>query len=136
PGQDGVADELLGRAAEALDLAGDELEQVALEVAYVFGVGLLAERRRSREIRKQDRHDPPFLAVVDAGSAGVVAERVAAARAEAGGGRLLGAAVRTCDVERGAAGAAKPRPGRLLGTAGCAADTHARVLTRASAATD
>jgi hypothetical protein len=75
-GEHRVADELLRRAAEALDLRVHELEQVSLEVAHVLGIELLAERGRPGEIGEEDRDDAALLAVIGRRALSVVAERV------------------------------------------------------------
>ena len=63
-GQDRVADELLGRPAVSLDLAVDELEELALELADLLGVEPLGECRRAREVGEEDGDDAALLPVV------------------------------------------------------------------------
>ena len=60
-GEHRVAGELLGRAAVALDLGVDQVEELALELAHVLGVEPLAERGRAREVGEEDGHDSALL---------------------------------------------------------------------------
>ena len=131
-GQDRVAYELLGRPAVSLDLAVDELEELALELAELLGIEPLGERRRAGEVGKEDGDDAAFLSVVrDRRSRcrRVLEERRPAARAERGRGGLLGAATGARAGERRAARAAEPRLRGLLGSTVGAHDGHAAECT-------
>ncbi len=75
-GEHGVAGELLGRAAEALDLGVDQLEELPQELAEVLRVDQLAERSRAREVGEEDGDDAAFLPFVAVGAG----ERPRAAR--------------------------------------------------------
>ena len=55
-----VADELLDRAAVALDDVAREVEVARQRVADVLRVTLLGERREADEIREEDAHQAPF----------------------------------------------------------------------------
>jgi hypothetical protein len=89
-GHDRVADELLHRAAVALDDRLRGLEVARHHVAQALRVDPLAERRRARDVAEQDGHDLPHLARGH-GLAECGAARVAEARALA----VLGPAART-----------------------------------------
>jgi hypothetical protein len=90
-----IADELLRDPAVALDLAVEELEQLTLELAYVLGVELLAERRRPGEVGKEHAHDSPLLPVGSSASQRAVLECHAAGGAKGRGRRLLRSTTRT-----------------------------------------
>ena len=57
-GHDGVADELLDRAAVAADHVRGKLEVARQRVAHVLGVALLGERREADEVGEEDGHQP------------------------------------------------------------------------------
>ena len=63
-GEHGVAGVLLGRAAEALDLGVDQVEELPQELAEVLRVDQLAERGRAREVGEENGDDAPFLPLV------------------------------------------------------------------------
>ncbi len=63
-GEHGVPGELLGRAAEALDLGVDQVEELPQELAEVLRVEQLAERSRAREVGEENGDDAPFLPLV------------------------------------------------------------------------
>ena len=65
-GDHGVADELLDRAAEVLELVAEPCVVGREHRADVLGVGVLRARRRSDEVREHDRDDLPLLATRDA----------------------------------------------------------------------
>jgi hypothetical protein len=125
-GQNRVADELLGDAAETFDLGVDEPEEPALDVTHVLRVETLAERGRARQIGEQDRDDPPFLPLVDPGgpAAGIATQRGAAVRAKRRRRRLFLAAARAAGVQRRATRAAESCSRLLGGSAVCARDLH------------
>ena len=87
----GVADELLDRAAEALDLAGDALVVRAERGADVLGVGPVGAGREADEVDEEHGDDLALLA------ARRRLERRAAGEAEARALRVLLAAVRADD---------------------------------------
>ena len=87
----GVADELLDRAAEALDLAGDALVVRAERGANVFRVGPVGAGREAHEVDEEHGDDLALLA------ARRCLERGAAGEAEARALRVLLAAVRADD---------------------------------------
>ena len=73
-----VAAELLDGAAAPLDLLGGKLEELAHESADDLRIELLAERRRSRQVREERRHDASFLyahARDEAGAAAIAETR-------------------------------------------------------------
>ena len=59
-GHHGVADELLDRAAVALDDLARQLEVACQQLADVLRVAVLGERREADEVGEQDRDEPPF----------------------------------------------------------------------------
>jgi hypothetical protein len=89
-GHDRVADELLHRAAVALDDRLRRLEVARHHVAQALRVDALAERRRAGDVAEEDGHDLPHLA-----DRRGVAERGAARVAEARTLAVLGPAART-----------------------------------------
>ena len=102
-GHDRVADELLDRAAVALDDGPSQLEVARQELARVLGILVLRERGEPHEIREQDRHQAPFggarrrrdgPGTGAAGWRGRSAQRGSAFAAELGLVGVLGAAVR------------------------------------------
>ena len=136
-GQDRVTHELLGHPAVPLDLAVDELVELALEIADVLGIELLAERCGAGEVGEEDGDDAALLPIAcDRGRLRVVAERRSAARAERGRGGLLGSAAGARAVESRAARAAEPRLRGLLGSTVGARDGHGSSLRIAAESLD
>ena len=131
-GEHGVPGELLGRAAEALDLGVDQVEELPQELADVLRVEQLAERSRAREVGEENGDDAPLLPLVGSvrGAASVLAQGEAAGGAEGRGRRLLGAAAGACLVKRRAAVATKAGVGRVLGATRGAGECHAPSLRR------
>ena len=66
-GHHGVADELLDRPTLGLDLVAHRLEERGHDLAEGLGVEALTERRGSRDVGEQDRHE---LALLAAGRSG------------------------------------------------------------------
>ena len=84
-GHDRVADELLDRAAVALDHRARSFEVAGQELARLLGVAALGERREADEVGEQHRDEPALgsWAPSGVGSAGAAAsERRAALAAE------------------------------------------------------
>jgi len=54
---DGIADELLDRAAEPFDLGSGAFVVLREHAAHVFGIELLGLRSEPDQIHEQDRHD-------------------------------------------------------------------------------
>ncbi len=74
-GHDGVADELLHRAAEPLDVGFDPFVVRTERGADVLGVGAVGAVGEAHEVDEQDRHDLPLLAARDRlGQAGAASE--------------------------------------------------------------
>ena len=86
---DGVADELLHRAAEALDVGLHALVVRAQRCADVLGVGAVRAAREADEVDEEDGDDLPLLARPELGD-----ERLTAGKAEAGSLGVLLAAMR------------------------------------------
>jgi len=95
---DRVADELLHRAAEALELVPRPLVVDPQERADVLRVALLGARRRPDEIGEDDADDLPLLTPSYGSRAG---QRSTALRAEFCGLRVRRAAGRTGPHPRG-----------------------------------
>src|SRR5207247_9501061 len=89
-GDNGVADELLDRAAVTLELVPQPCVVRREQGADVLGIELLRPRREANQIREQDRDDLPLL--VGHRRRGV--ERGCAGAAELEAGRVLLAASR------------------------------------------
>jgi hypothetical protein len=104
-GEHGVPRELLGRAAEALDLGVDQVEELPQELAEVLRVEQLANRARAREVGEEDGDDTPFLPLVGGvrGRASVLAQGEAAGETESRGRRLLDPVAGAGPVKRRAA---------------------------------
>ena len=100
----GVADELLDRAAEALELVAEPSVVRAEQRAHLLGIHLLGARGEADEVGEEHRHD---LALLEPRLLGRL-ERRAARVAEAGSLRVLLAAARARDHGR------KPTPPRAL----------------------
>ena len=127
---DGVADELLDRAAVPFDHLGGDLEVARQQLAHVLGVAALGEGCEPHQIGEQDRRQAPLgdrrrRFVVGYGTLG---ERGAALAAEAVIGRVQGAARRAGDLKRRAALGAEPAPRPVLGRTGLTA--HGPSVTR------
>jgi hypothetical protein len=56
-----VADELVERAPEPLDLLLRDRVERHEDAADVLGIGLVAALGEPREVGEDDRHEPPFL---------------------------------------------------------------------------
>src|SRR5206468_6076175 len=89
---DGVADELLHRAAEALELRAHARVVAGEPGAHVLGIHPLGGRRRADEVAEHDRDDLPLLA-----RRLRLAQAGAAARTEA---EILGALVAATRANR------------------------------------
>jgi hypothetical protein len=90
-GHDGVADELLDGALEALDLPLGASVELLERVADVLGIGSIRPGREPDHVDEQHRDELPLFP----GSLGGI-ERRAAGRAERRPDRRLGSAVRAC----------------------------------------
>ena len=112
-GHDGISDELLDRAAEALDVCLDALVVRPERGAYVLRVGAVGTVREADEIDEQHRDDLAFLSCGN-----LCRQRLTAGQAEARSFWVLLAAVRTDDHAPEAA--ARPRPRRAGAAARCA----------------
>ncbi len=95
-----VAHVLVHRTAALLDQAVDQLEVAREEPVHAFGAELVGERRRSAEVREQDR-DHPTLRGRCARCRARTRERASALRAEARGGRRGRGTARTRSNTRG-----------------------------------
>ena len=60
-GHHGVADELLDRAAMARHAVASDRVVASEQAAHLFGVELLAERGRARQVGEQDSDNPAFF---------------------------------------------------------------------------
>ena len=98
-GHDGISDELLDRAAEALDVCLDALVVRPEGRADVLRVGAVGTVREADEIDEQHRDDLPFLSCGN-----LRRQRLTAGQAEACSFRVLLAAVRTDDHAAGGSG--------------------------------
>ena len=78
-GHHGIADELLDRAAVALDDVAREVEVARQRVADVFRVALLGERREADEVREQDADELALRAAGRCRAGRAAAGRLAAA---------------------------------------------------------
>ncbi len=123
-GHDGVADELLDRPAEALDVGLHALVVRAERRADVLGVGAVRSAREADEVDEEDRHDLALLAgrsLRSATSAARTRGRIARAPGSPhrtrGSATILGSSQRTATASTRRVGAARPRP-RRAGAAG------------------
>ncbi len=124
-GHDGVADELLHRPAEALDVGLHALVVRAQRRADVLGVGAIGATREADEVDEEHRDDLPLLA-----GRGLVASASRrpgrSVRARGSPRRMTGRRSREGSSQRAAwastrpAGAARPRPRRAAAAARCA----------------
>ena len=133
-----VADELLDRAAVAVDHRPGEVEVAAEQVADVLDVAALRERRVADQVDEQHRGDPELGAARGRGPRRRRVERRAALVAEGLAGFARGAAARAGELERGSARAAEARPLLVLGLAagadhGCSVSRQADWRPSASA---
>ena len=106
-GHDGISDELLDRAAEALDVCLDALVVRPEGRADVLRVGAVGTIREADEIDEEHRDDLPFLSCGN-----LRLQRLTAGQAEPCSFRVLLAAVRTDDHAAGGSGSSSSSASR------------------------
>ena len=131
-----IADELLHRAAEALDDAPRVLEVAGEELPHLLGVSRLGERGEADEIGEEHRYEPPLRLRRLARACGRLRLEPGAALAAELRTRRVGRphAARTHDCQLAAAFAAKFPAGLVRGSASRA--PHARRIDPASGANE
>ena len=120
-----VADELLDRAAVALDQRSAAVEVTRQQLADLLGIAMLAQRREADQVREQHRYQSPLgarrsgldSAAVGRRGHGHGIERSAAVAAEPVGRLVDAAAVTAVDRERCPALSAESSPGSVLRSA-------------------
>ena len=112
-----VADELLDRAAVAVDYPPRGLEVAREQLADLLRVAVLRERREADQVAEEDGYQPP-LGLGGGGRAEGLLERGPALAAEAVVGLVRGPTGRARQGQRGAAAGAELASGAVLGSAG------------------